>query len=305
MQPPSPYLKQLLDKQKDQRNHLIWSFWPPALGNPGKYDDLTQASRDLIGQTSESFEGVKIDISKGLADNLSVHHSFSLTNDQNANTYGFSVQGITSPSTMLMGRVHSDWTVIGKWVQILSARYLLSVTGQASREAHHSGVGVELEYSGDDWHGGFMWNNPGVYRATYSQSITNFLAMGGEMAYHHKQGMSVGSMAMRYLTKHGVVTLQAAVPSIQIGYFHQVNSNFEMACEYLVSASQGIESKVDFGYIARFKDVECKVHIDSQFHGQSTVSGRISKSPINWTLFGDFDYKKNKWGAGLSIYMQV
>jgi len=290
-------------RKKRQRG---WSFWPPLLPNPGKYDELQSESREVMGAASEAFDGVKIDISKGVAETLSVLHSFAMTNDQNVHKYAFQIQGVPSPTTMVFGRIDSDYNVQGKWQQIFTNRIIARFSGQASREAHNSGGSVEIDYQGDDWYGQFMWNNPGMYRMTYHQALTHRLSAGGELAYNHKQAVSLGTVGIRYLGAHGGIwSLLAAIPTVQLSYFFEVNSRFEIAIEYLFSAAQGIESKLDLGYALRFPEAEVKSHIDSQWHCHTSLTTTVHDPSTSITLFGDFDYKKKKFGVGIGLNIQI
>jgi len=289
---------------RKRRQH--WSFWPPTLPQPGKHDELQKESREVMGAASEFVDGVKIDFSKGLSENLSCLHSLAMSNDQNTQKYSFQVQGVPSPTTMVYGRIDSDYNVMGKWQQNLSSRCQVRFSGQASREAHNSGGGIEVDYSGNDWFGQFMWNNPGLYRATYCQSLTRRLVAGGELAYNHKQAVSMGTMGLRYFIRGGgIVSVLAAIPTLQFSYFHEVNPRCDVAVEYLVSAAQGLESKLDLAYCLRFQDFEFRAHMDSQYHGHASFSTQLTEMGPMFTLFGDFDYKKKKFGIGLGLNLQV
>jgi len=293
--------------RKKKLSDAIWNWIPPYLPQPGKYDELQSTSRELMGGASDMFEGFKLDISKGLSENMSCMHSFTMSNDQNVQKYSFALQGVPNPVTMVMGRIDSDWNVMGKWQHSVSPRLLWRLSGQASREAQNSGGGFEVEYGGWDWYGTFQWNTPGLYRATYCQSLTQALAAGGELAYHHKQGMSVMTGAMRYEIRNGgIISALAALPNaLQLSYFQEINPRLEFAVEWLASMSQGFDSKLDFAYSARFRGGEVRVHVDSNYVGHSGFSYNVAEEGPLVNFFAELDLKKKKYGFGIGVQMEM
>jgi hypothetical protein len=295
---------------KSVPDKLFFSFWPPRLSTPPMYDDLFKPNRDIQSMAQDVMEGFKVDIPRTISEFFSAHHSFVLSNDQNAQKYSFSISGMPTPYSSIQGRVDSDWNVQGKWNTAISPRLNVTFNAQAAQEDGNSGCSFESDYRGNDWWGGFMWANPGIYRVTYSQSVTERLAMGGELAYNHKQAASFGSIGAIYRGNRWSFASMLSFPALQLSYWQRVTPRLEVGIDYLANLGQhGVESKVDLAVVAHISgrstgtgSSSVATHIGSDWHVHTTVNFMAAEE-VRLSVGGDFDYAKSKYtiGAGVAI----
>jgi len=286
-----------------------WSFWPPHLYQPGSYDALTQPVKETLSASQDTFDGIRLDLSKTISEGWSSQHSLSLSSDQNVQKYFFTLSGSYSNDGQILGRIDSDWNVAGKWAHRLKD-LVIKLSGQASLEQQGSNFSVEAQYQGSDYFTDLMWSPAGMYRAAYHQAISQRLSLGGELAYNHPQGASFGSIGGRYMTPNWATTFTLAFPALVLGFVRLIGSNCRFAVENTTQwnhQTNAFESKTDVGFSAAFPTAMVSGSIDTQWHARTVLQSSVGdfEDGLMLGLLGDLDYKKKKFGVGLNLSCQI
>ncbi|MBA0649188.1 hypothetical protein Goklo_016779 [Gossypium klotzschianum] len=104
------------------------------------------------------------------------------------------------PNLMLIGRVLTDGRLNARLKWDLSDNFTVKANAQLSNEPHMSHGMFNFDYKGKDFRSQFQMGNGALFGASYIQSITQHLSLGGEVFWagqHRKSGIGY---AARYET---------------------------------------------------------------------------------------------------------
>ncbi|XVE92966.1 hypothetical protein REPUB_Repub01dG0149200 [Reevesia pubescens] len=232
----------------------------------------------------ETFEGLRFDFTKGLNQKFSLSHSVFMgpteIPSQSAETikiptshYEFGANFI-DPNLMLIGRVLTDGRLNARVKWDLTDNLTVKSNAQLSNEPHMSHGTFNFDYKGKDYRSQFQMGNASFFGASYIQSVTPHLSLGGEVFWvgqHRKSGIGY---AARYETDKMIATGQVA--------------------------STGI---VALSYVQRVSE-KCRLRgkIDSNGCTTAYLEERLNMG-LNFILSAEIDHKKkdNKFGFGLTV----
>ncbi|KAF3644779.1 Mitochondrial import receptor subunit TOM40-1 [Capsicum annuum] len=260
----------------------------------------------------ELFEGMRFDFTRVLNQRFFLSHSVFMGPTELPTQsmdvvkiptahYEFGANFI-DPKLMLLGRVLTDGKVNARVKCDLSENLAMKANAQLTGEPHMSHGMVNFDYKGKDCRTQFQFGNGALFGASYIQSVTPHLALGGEVFWagqHRKSG--IGYVA-RYNTNKMVATGQIASTGIvSLGYVQKVSEKVSLASDFMYDyRSRDVTASVGYDYILR----QCRLRgkIDSNGCVAAFLEERLNMG-LNFILSAEIDHKKRdyKFGFGLTL----
>jgi len=280
------------------------------LPNPGKYEECDAKSKGVL--TLDTFDGVRFDFTRPItnpspvysqtAPLFTVSHYISMGSTQAPPSYEFGASFQQLPGMLLMSRIGTDGRLIARFFSMPTTSSTVRVNAQLSNEPHSSQVAADGEYRGVDYSLGLKLGNAGVVGASYLQSITPNLALGGELQYIGVRRITIWSAVARYELGRNTFTGNiASMGAMSLSSHHKINEKTGLAAE-VVYFNQTGDSLFRTGYEYRLQRATVKGTIESSGRLQATLENRLSPG-ITFLVSGEIDHKKTdyKFGFGLRI----
>ncbi|DAZ95585.1 TPA: hypothetical protein N0F65_006071 [Lagenidium giganteum] len=248
------------------------------LPNPGLYEN---AGAELKGPVSpDAFDGFRFDFTRILGQKFSTSHSFMLGSSMiPGGLYQFGANVMAGedmdPSAYLMAKVTPDGYMDARWTQRLSKQWKMRVKSQLKAEAHGSQVVADFDYAGED----FSWNmkvsNGPLLGATYLQSITPHIAVGGETYYHGKHRKVISSYCAKYSSPlwAGVCTF-SGMGTLQLQYLRKVGNRMRYGSEFVYNHASG-ESHTTLGVEVELAQTHMVSSVDQTGRVASSIETRV------------------------------
>ncbi|KAK1570851.1 hypothetical protein Q3G72_008076 [Acer saccharum] len=292
---------------------------PPKVEEKANYMDLPcpipyeEIQREaLMSLKPETFEGLRFDFSKGLNQKFSLSHSVFMgpteIPSQSPETikiptahYEFGANYI-DPKLMLIGRVMTDGRLNARVKCDLTDDLSLKANAQLTGEPHMSHGMINFDYKGKDYRTQFQFGNGALFGASYIQSVTPHLSLGGEVFWagqHRKSGLGY---AARYETDKMVATGQvASTGMVALSYVQKISEKVSLATDFMYNyLSKDVTASVGYDYILR----QCRLRgkIDSNGCTAAFLEERLNMG-LNFILSAEIDHKKKdyKFGFGLTV----
>ncbi|KAG4208990.1 hypothetical protein ERO13_A03G167500v2 [Gossypium hirsutum] len=277
---------------------------------PIPYEELHREA--LMSLKPETFEGLRFDFTKGLNQKFSLSHSVFMgpteIPSQSAETikiptahYEFGTNFI-DPNLMLIGRVLTDGRLNARLKWDLTDNFTVKANAQLSNEPHMSHGMFKFDYKGKDFRSQFQMGNGALFGASYIQSITQHLSLGGEVFWAGQHRKSGTGYAARYETDKMVATGQVANTGIvALSYVQKVSDKVSLATDLMYNyMSRDVTASVGYDYILR----QCRLRgkIDSNGCTTSYLEERLNMG-LNFILSAEIDHRKKdyKFGFGLTV----
>ncbi|KAG6436905.1 hypothetical protein SASPL_101809 [Salvia splendens] len=284
---------------------------------PIPYEEIHREA--LMSLKPELFEGLRFDFTKGLNQSFSLSHSANTSAisvmmgpteipAQSAETikiptanYEFGANFI-DPKLMLFGRVMTDGRLNARLKCDLADNLTLKGNAQLTNEPHMSHGMFNFDYKGSDYRTQFQVGNGALLGASYIQSVTRNLSLGGEVFWagqHRKSGIGY---AARYNTEKMVATGQvASTGMVALSYVQKVSDKVSLATDFMYNYMSGdVTSSVGYDYILR----QCRLRgkIDSNGSVSAFLEERLNMG-LNFLLSAEIDHRKKdyKFGFGLTV----
>ncbi|XP_041993198.1 mitochondrial import receptor subunit TOM40-1-like [Salvia splendens] len=277
---------------------------------PIPYEEIHREA--LMSLKPELFEGLRFDFTKGLNQKFSLSHSVMMGPTeipaQSAETikiptanYEFGANFI-DPKLMLFGRVMTDGRLNARLKCDLSDNLTLKGNAQLTNEPHMSHGMFNFDYKGSDYRTQFQVGNGALLGASYIQSVTRNLSLGGEVFWagqHRKSGIGY---AARYNTDKMVASGQvASTGMVALSYVQKVSDKVSLATDLMYNYMSGdVTSSVGYDYILR----QCRLRgkIDSNGSVSAFLEERLNMG-LNFLLSAEIDHRKKdyKFGFGLTV----
>ncbi|XVF01732.1 hypothetical protein REPUB_Repub04eG0114100 [Reevesia pubescens] len=266
----------------------------------------------LMSLKPETFEGLRFDFSKGLNQKFSLSHSVFMgpteIPSQSAEIikiptshYEFGANFI-DPNLMLIGRVLTDGRLNARVKWDLTDNLTLKANAQLTNEPHMSHVMANFDYKGKDYRSQFQMGNNAIFGASYIQSVTPHLSLGGEVFWAGQQRKSGTGYAARYETEKMVATGQvASTGMVALSYVQKVSEKVSLASDFMYNyMSRDVTASVGYDYILR----QCRLRgkIDSNGCTATYLEERLNMG-LNFILSAEIDHRKKdyKFGFGLTL----
>ncbi|VFQ76557.1 unnamed protein product [Cuscuta campestris] len=277
---------------------------------PIPYEEIQREA--LMSLKPELFEGMRFDFTKALNQRFSLSHSVFMgpteVPSQSTETikiptahYEFGANFI-DPQMMLFGRLMTDGRLNARLKCDLSENLSLKGNAQLTSEQHMSHGMVNFDYKGKDYRTQFQLGSGALLGASYIQSVTPHLSLGGEVFWagqHRKSGIGyVG----RYNTDKMVAAGQVASTGIvALSYVQKVSEKVSLASDFMYNyLSRDVTASFGYDYILR----QCRLRgkIDSNGCITSFLEERLNMG-LNFILSAEVDHKKKdyKFGFGITV----
>ncbi|OIV94133.1 hypothetical protein TanjilG_31558 [Lupinus angustifolius] len=267
----------------------------------------------MMSLKPDLFEGMRFDFTKMLNQKFCLNHSVMMgpteIPSQSAETikiptanYDFGATFIDHPRLLLLGRVMTDGRVNARVKYDVSENLTFKANAQLTNEPHMSHGMFNFDYKGKDYRTQFQLGNGALLGASYIQSVTRHLSLGGEVFWagqHRKSGVGY---AARYNTDKWVATGQvASTGMVLLSYVQKVSEKVSLAsdvmCNYL---SRDVTASFGYDYILR----QCRLRgkIDSNGCVGAYLEERLNMG-LNFILSAELDHRKKdyKFGFGLTV----
>ncbi|KAL8232971.1 hypothetical protein R6Q57_002749 [Mikania cordata] len=298
---------------------------------PIPYEEIHRET--MMSLKPEHFEGMRVDFTKGLNQSFSLSHSIVMVPtevpSQSAETikiptanYEFGANFI-DPKVMLFGRILTDGRLSARVKRDLSENLTMKANAQLTNEPHMSHGMFNFDYKGTDYRTQLQLGNGGLLGASYIQSVTPHLSLGGEAFWagqHRKSGLGY---AMRYntdklllpssslailvkylLAQFWQLRQQGQIAStrmVVLGYVQKVSEKVSLATDLIYNyMSRDITTNFGYDYILRQSRLRGK--IDSNGCTSAFLEERLTMG-LNFILSAEIDHKKKnyKFGFGLTV----
>ncbi|KAL2239619.1 UNVERIFIED_CONTAM: Mitochondrial import receptor subunit TOM40-1 [Sesamum indicum] len=277
---------------------------------PIPYEEIHREA--LMSLKPELFEGMRFDFTKGLNQKFSLSHSVMMgpteIPSQSSETikiptahYEFGANFI-DPKLMLFGRVMTDGRLNARLKCDLTENLTLKGNAQLTNEPHMSHGMFNFDYKGSDYRTQFQLGNGALFGASYIQSVTPHLSLGGEVFWagqHRKSGIGY---AARYNTDKMVATGQvASTGMVALSYVQKVSEKVSLASDFMYNyMSRDVTASFGYDYILR----QCRLRgkIDSNGVVAAFLEERFNMG-LNFLLSAEIDHRKKdyKFGFGLTV----
>lgn len=259
------------------------------------------------------FEGLRFDLTKPLNHNFALSHSIFMGNidvpTANAQvvkmpvgTYEFGANLVTNQGNLALGRITSDGRLTGRVKYDLSDRASLKTQFQIASERGMSQGMFDLDLKGTDWNGQIKLGTSQFFGANYFQSVTPYLALGGEVFYLAEQRRSGLGLAGRYQTDSYIGTVQAANTGLlSLTYLQRVSEKVSLVTDFMYN-SNSKEATASFGYDYMLRQCRLRGRIDTEGKVAAFLEERVNAG-VNFILSAEVDYprKDYKFGFGMTV----
>ncbi|KAJ9565202.1 hypothetical protein OSB04_001168 [Centaurea solstitialis] len=292
---------------------------------PIPYEEIHREA--MMSLKPDHFEGMRVDFTKGLNQRFSLSHSIAMgpteVPAQSAETikiptatYDFGANFIDPkvaiglklimvfgfPKLMLIGRIHTDGRLTARVKCDLSENLTMKANAQLTNEPHMSHGMFNFDYKGTDYRTQFQLGNGGLLGASYIQSVTPRLSLGGEVFWAGQHRKSGTGFAARYNTDKMVASGQiASTGMLALSYVQKVSEKVSLASDLMYNyMSRDVTASFGYDYILR----QCRLRgkIDSNGCTSAFLEERLNMG-LNFILSAEIDHKKKdyKFGFGLTV----
>ncbi|KAJ0264531.1 Mitochondrial import receptor subunit TOM40-1 [Hirschfeldia incana] len=278
---------------------------------PVPYEELHREA--YMSLKADTFEGLRFDFSKGLNQKFALCHSVMMgpteVPSQSPETvikiptahYEFGAN-YADPKLMLVGRVMTDGRVSARVRADLTDKLMVKANAQLTSEPHMSQAMFNFDYMGSDYRAQVQFANSALIGATYIQSVTPRLSLGGEVFWAGVPRKSGIGYAARYETDKMVASGQVASTGLMVmNYVQKVSDKVSLATDFMYNYfSREAVASVGYDYMLRQARVRGK--IDSNGVASALLEERLSMG-LNFSLSAELDHKKKdyKFGFGLTV----
>lgn len=277
---------------------------------PIPYEEIHREA--FMSLKPELFEGMRFDFTKGLNPRFSLSHSVFMgpteIPSQSSETikiptshYEFGVNFL-DPRLMLFGRVLTDGRLNARLKCDLTENLVLKGSAHLTGDPHMSNAMFNFDYKGRDYRTQFQMGSGALLGASYIQSVTNNLSLGGEVFWagqHRKSGIGY---AGRYNTDKMVATGQvASTGMVALSYVQKISEKVSLASDFMYNyMSNDVTASFGYDYILR----QCRLRgkIDSNGCVAAYLEERLNMG-LNFILSAEVDHRKKdyKFGFGLTV----
>ncbi|KAL3517922.1 hypothetical protein ACH5RR_020511 [Cinchona calisaya] len=266
----------------------------------------------LMSLKPELFEGLRFDFTKGLNQKFALSHSVIMGLAEIPSPVSDNLKVPTAhyefganyldPKLMLIGRIMTDGRLNARIKCDLSENLILKASAQLTNEPHMSNGMAIFDYKGKDFRSQFQLGSGSLFSASYIQSVTPNLSLGGEVFWtgqHRKSGIGY---AARYNNDKMVATGQVvSTGMVMLSYVQKLSEKVSLASDFMCNyMSRDVTASFGYDYILR----QCRLRgkIDSNGCVGALLEERLNMG-VNFILSAEIDHRKKdyKFGFGLTV----
>jgi len=299
--------------------------------NPGSLEMATYDVRRLV--SLDTYDGVRVDISKQLSPYFACVHSFHLGTtmlpDGKNCSYGFTTQ-MNDEEGFMMARVDPERGSVDGRIHkaLLGGLAMGKLQLGLSSEGQSDQMLGEVDIGAATWTANLKYGSMGggnVFGCNYFQAVTPKLAMGGEGMYIGANGNMLSSYTAKYSFDNGTEEAADAAPApgppeapsylaatynagqgmLSLNYKRAVTAQRVNIGASLECSPMTLESQVLLGAEFNLTRSKMNVCIDGSGRIQSVLETKLGREPGSPALnfAAELDHGKNvmKFGYGLNI----
>lgn len=286
-------------KSKSRSGRWWWGIERSELPNPGSYDEMAQDAQIVLRQNL--IEGLQFNMILPQSANLATGIMFDMGAKDRPGQFGSLVNYFTNSTVVMSKFTPSDCALSGRifyrHTPNLTSRVQANVTLMDLAESKGD---CELDYRGPSYCAQLKFAGGGVCALSYLQSVTPWLALGGEGFFQTKTAFSAITFAGKYF--HGKDTASVTVAAfgpIFATYCRKVNEKVTLASELFVD-SRTRDSHVQLGYKFDLKHATCTGVITSEGKVSAVVEEKINPG-LSLILSGELDHQREDYKFGFGI----
>lgn len=288
-----------------------------TIENPGTIEDLHKKCKDVMPVT---FEGAKVMLNKGLSNHFQVSHTLNLcTTTPSGYRFGATYVGTKQFTAneafpVLLGDIDPSGNLNANIIHQFTPQIRLKFASQI-QQSKVTAAQLTTDYRGNDFTASVTVANPnllngsGVLVGHYLQSVTEKLALGGEIAYQYGPNVPGGEVAVvsaagRYTNGTASWSGTIGAGGIHLCYYQKASEQLQVGVEVETSLRMQ-ESVAVIGYQVDLPkaDLVFRGMIDSNWNVSGVMEKRLQPLPFSFALSGRINHTKNQFrlGCGLII----
>ncbi len=290
----------IVDKKMDSRSGpWWWNFERSELPNPGSYDEMSQDAQIVLRQNL--IEGLQFNMILPQTAHLATGIAFDMGAKDRPGQFGLLVNYFTNSLVVMSKFTPSDCAVNGR----VFYRHTPNLTSKIQAtigltDLAESKGDLELDYRGPSYCGQLKFAGGGVCALSYLQSVTPWLALGGEGFYQTKTAFSAITFAAKYFHGKDTASITAATfGPIFATYCRKVSQKTSLAAELFVD-SRNRESHVQLGYRFDLKHATCTGVVTSEGKVAAVVEEKINPG-LSLVLSGELDHQREDYKFGFGV----
>ncbi|XP_055638401.1 mitochondrial import receptor subunit TOM40 homolog 1-like [Toxorhynchites rutilus septentrionalis] len=287
------------------------------LDNPGTMEELHKKCKDVM---PANFEGAKLMINKGLSNHFQVSHTINL-NSSNTSGYRFGATYVgtkqISPNEafpVILGDIDPAGNLNANIIHQLAPNVRCKFASQIQNNKV-TAAQLSTDVKGPDYTASFTVGNPniinesGVLVAHYLQSVTNRLALGGELAYQYGSQVPGGQIAIisaaaRYTSGLSSWSGTIGLAGVHLCYYQKASDQLQLGVEVETNFRMQ-EAVATLGYQIDLPKSELVFRgmVDTNWSVAAVLEKKLQPLPFTFALSGILNHTKNQFrlGCGLII----
>lgn len=276
------------------------NFERSELPNPGAFEEINQDATLIL--RPNLIEGLSFNFNAPISEAFSLGSAFELGAKDRPGLFAFNANYFTSRLVMISRTTPSDGRVNGRVFINHTPALTSKIMADVGPQPDSSKGSWDLDYRGSDSCSQLKFASGGIVAVSYLQSVTPWLALGGEGFYQAKSEFSALTAAAKYARNGDTASLSVATYGpIIASYMHRVNPRVAFATELFVDARTR-DSHLTLGYRFDLKSATVVGHVDSAGRVAATLEEKINPV-LSLILSGELDHAKQdyKFGFGVNI----
>uniref|UniRef100_T1D4E1 Putative translocase of outer mitochondrial membrane 40 n=1 Tax=Psorophora albipes TaxID=869069 RepID=T1D4E1_9DIPT len=288
----------------------------PASPAPGTMEELHKKCKDVM---PANFEGAKLMVNKGLSNHFQVSHTINLNSANSGYRFGATYVGTKqmSPSEafpVILGDIDPSGNLNANIIHQVAPNVRCKFASQI-QASKVTAAQLTTDYKGQDFTASLtvgnpnILNNSGVLVAHYLQSVTNRLALGGELAYQYGPQVPGGQIAImsaaaRYATELSTWSGTIGLAGIHLCYYQRASEQLQLGVEVETNFRMQ-EAVATLGYQIDLPKSELVFRgmVDTNWTVAAVLEKKLLPLPFTFALSGILNHTKNQFrlGCGLII----
>ncbi|CEM39652.1 unnamed protein product [Vitrella brassicaformis CCMP3155] len=244
----------------------------------------------------DTFDGFRLEAQKNVTKNLQSCHSLFLgtTMRPEGYIYQFGPTFTTEDQSLfLLGRLGTDGTLNARGVKKFFGTTEAKVTATSNlKDEQRNMLEAGLDHAGKDWTSSLKlaWQGTWIVNGSYTQLISKYLQMGGELTWVSANGASIGAVGGRYFDGTHAVSAQLVrqpefakgqvdknAHALKLNFVRKVTDRLSLGAEFEYSHPDA-ESALRLAYEYNFRQ--------ARIQGLLDTCGKVSVFVQDFTGFG-------------------
>lgn len=268
------------------------------LPNPGAYEEINQEASLIL--RPNLIDGMQFNFNAPLSSAFALGSGVEMGSKDRPGLFALNANFYTNKLVMISRTTPSDGRVNGRVFINHTPALTSKIVADVGVEPGSSKGSWDLDYRASDSCSQLKIANGGIVAVSYLQSVTPWLALGGEGFYQGKSRFSAITMAAKYSHQSDTASLSvASFGPVIASYVHKVNPKVSFATELFIDGRTR-DSHLTIGYRFDLKSAVVVGHVDSTGRVAATLEERINPA-FTLTLSGELDHSKESYNFGFGV----